>query len=102
MGDLERRGCAVVGVAVDPVETNAELARAARLTFPILSDPDLQAIDAYRLRHVAGHDGHDIANSASVLVDQNGIVRWSSVTPNLRVRPTPADVLAALDALGRG
>jgi peroxiredoxin len=52
------------------------------------------------LRHPgAGPDGHDIAHSASVLIDRDGVVRWAFVTRNVRVRPTPADVLAAIDAL---
>jgi peroxiredoxin len=90
----------VVGVVVDPVATNAELARAAALEFPILSDPDRRMIDAYGLRHVAAHDGQDIAFSASVLIDAAGMVRWTSVTRNVRVRPSPDQVLAAIDALG--
>ena len=86
-------------MVVDPVETNAELRRDAGLDFPILSDPDFRLIDAYGLRHRDAHDGHDIALSASVLVDGAGIVRWTFVTSNVRVRP-PADViLAAVDAL---
>jgi peroxiredoxin len=97
---LRKRGCAVAGVVTDSPETNADLARQAELDYPILSDPALHAIDAYGLRHAgAGPDGHDIAHSASVLVDAAGIVRWTFVTRNLRVRPTPADVLAAIDAL---
>lgn len=99
---LRERGCAVAGVVVDPPETNAELARDADLHYPILSDPDLRTIDAYGLRHKgAGPDGNDIADSASVLVDGAGVVRWTFVTPNFRVRPTPAEVLAAIDGLQR-
>jgi peroxiredoxin len=57
-------------------------------------------IDAYRLRHAgAGPEGNDIARSASVLIDRDGVVRWTEITRNFRVRPTPADVLAAIDAL---
>jgi peroxiredoxin len=97
---LYSRGCAVAGVVVDPPETNAQLRRDAGIEFPILSDPDLRAIDAYGLRHAGGGpDGHDIAHSASVLVDGAGIVRWTSVTRNVRVRPTPSDVLGAIDSL---
>jgi peroxiredoxin len=60
-------------------------------------------IDAYGLRHAhGGPDGQDIAHSASVLIDRDGIVRWTFVTPNLRVRPLPSDVLAAIDRLPRG
>ena len=101
--DLATRGCRVVGIAVDTVEENATLARAAALEFQLLSDRELHMLDAYGLRHVAGHDGTDIALSASVLIDAAGIVRWTSVARNFRVRPTPAEVLAALDThvLGR-
>jgi peroxiredoxin len=74
--------------------------RKANLGYPILSDPDLRVAGAYGLRHVAGGpDGEDIARPASVLIDAAGIVRWTDVTDNFRVRPTPAQVLRAIDAL---
>ena len=38
-----------------------------------------------------GRTGVDIAHSASVLVDGSGVVRWTFVTKNYRVRPTPAE-----------
>jgi peroxiredoxin len=99
--EIGKRGGAVAGVVVDPVETNATLAREAGIEYPILSDPDMRLIGAYGLRHAAAHDGRDIALSASILVDGDGIVRWTSVSENVRVRPTPAEVLAKLDALPR-
>jgi peroxiredoxin len=89
----------VAGVVVDPVETNAQLVRDAGLGYPILSDPDFRLIDAYGLRHREGHDGHDIALSASVLIDGDGVVRWTYVTSNLRFRPKAGEVLAAVDRL---
>ena len=102
MDELRARGCAVVGVVVDDVQTNAQLARDAELAFPILSDPDLRTIDAYGVRHTGGGpDGHDIARSASVLVDADGIVRWTFVTKNVRVRPTPEMLREAIDGLSR-
>ena len=88
---------AIAGVVVDPVATNAELIRDAGLEYSILSDPEFRLIDAYGLRHREAHDGQDIALSASVLIDGQGIVRWTSVTPNVRMRPTADDVLAAVD-----
>ncbi len=85
---------------MDSPETNATLTHQAGLTYPLLADPTLTAIDAYGLRHPgAGPEGHDVAHSASVLIDADGIVRWTSVTDNVRRRPTPATVLAAVDAL---
>jgi peroxiredoxin len=102
LSELRARGVVVAGVVVDPVATNAQLARDAGLEFPLLADPDLRTIDAYGLRHArGGPDGGDIAHSASVLIDADGVVRWVFVTRNFRVRPTVPDVLAAAAALSR-
>jgi peroxiredoxin len=102
MDELRKRGAAVVGIVVDPIETNATLARDAGVQYPLLSDPELRVVDTYGLRHRgAGPEGGDISHSASVLVDAHGIVRWVFVTRNVRVRPLPDDVLAAVDALPR-
>lgn len=87
-------------MVADPVATNAELARTAGIEFPILSDTELRTADAYGLRHRDGHDGHDIALSASVLVDAKGTVRWKHVARNVRIRPSPADIVSAIDSLG--
>jgi len=90
----------VAGVVVDPPETNATVSRELALAYPILADSDLAAVSAYGLREVGGGpDGRDIARSASVLIDRNGIVRWRIVADNFRVRPTPRTVLEAVDAL---
>ena len=98
--ELQQRGCAVAAVVGDPPETNATLARDAGIDYPILADPDLKAIDAYGLRHAgAGPEGSDIAHPAEVLIGPDGVVRWRMVTDNFRRRPTPATVLAAVDAL---
>jgi peroxiredoxin len=98
--EFRKRRCAIAGVVVDPPQANATLASQIGLTYPVLADPELTAIDAYGLRHPgAGPDGRDIAHSASVLIDADGIVRWTSVTDNFRRRPTPATLLAAVDAL---
>lgn len=98
--EIHRRGCVLATVVVDPVETNATLARDAGLSFPILSDATRATLDAYDLRHDgAGPDGSDIAHPASVLVDADGVVRWTYVSDNLRVRATPDRVLAAIGAV---
>lgn len=96
---FRQRGIRIAGVVVDSEAQNAAVVRSLGLTYPILSDPDLRAIDAFGLRHRGqGPDGRDIAYSASVLLDGDGTVRWAAVTDNYRRRPTPADVLAAADA----
>ena len=86
-------------MVVDSAEINATVTRDLGLTYPILADPALATIDAYGLRHPGGHDGNDIARSASVLIDGEGVVRWSAVGDNFRLRPRPATILAVVDAL---
>jgi peroxiredoxin len=102
MEEFRRRRCAVVAVVVDPPETNVAFARQLGVGLPILSDPGAATSAAYGLRHAGGGPGgQDIAYSASVLIDAEGVVRWRSITDNARVRPLPETVLAAVDALPR-
>ena len=87
-------------MVVDPPETNRALIAHLGLEFPIFSDAGFALTDAFGLRHREAHDSQDIALSASVLLDASGVVRWVSVTRNLRVRPEAETVLAAIDASG--
>ena len=90
-------------MVVDPPATNRGVIAHLGLEYPILADPGFALIDAFGLRHRDAHDGQDIALSASVLLDASGMVRWVSVARNLRVRPTPEAVLAAIDdTIGAG
>lgn len=42
-------------------------------------------------------DGGDIARAGSFLFDSSGKLLWSSIAENFRVRPEPAETLAAID-----
>jgi peroxiredoxin Q/BCP len=44
---LNGAGVAVVGISPDPVEKLAEFRKVESLTFPLLSDPDKQVLNAY-------------------------------------------------------
>jgi peroxiredoxin Q/BCP len=97
MDDLRARGAQVIAVVVDPVSKNAEVATHFGLTFPILADPDLTAIGRWGVRHAQGAQGGDIARPATFVIDANGQVRWRDLTESYRRRPSPDDVLRALD-----
>ena len=83
------------------MERNAELASSLGLGYRLAADPTLTAIDAYDLRHQDPGMGAPIARPATFVLDANGVVRWRNLTDNFRLRPRPADVLAAIDALNR-
>ncbi len=67
------------------------------LEFPILSDRDRETITAYGLLHPgASIDGGDIARPATLILDDDGRVRWRNLTENWRVRVRPDAVIEAL------
>ena len=95
--DFQSRGVQLVAISVDTPEQVARLARKKDLTFPILSDADLAATDAFGLRHKGGFKGRDIALPGTYVI-HDGTVRWRDLTPVIDERPTPDAVLAAVDA----
>jgi peroxiredoxin len=98
--DFEAAGARIIAVSPDSEIQNAELARNLGLTFPILSDSDLEVTRALGLLHEGGGpppDFHDVPRPA-VFIVRDGTIRWRALTDNWRVRVRP-DVL--LDALGQ-
>jgi peroxiredoxin len=87
-------------VSVDSPETSEALRQRLHSDFTFLSDPDGKVLDLLHIRDRAGHRGRDIAYPTQVLVDKNGIVRWTYESDNYRVRARPEDVFAAIASLG--
>jgi len=94
MNELKKHDAAVLAIVVDPTAKNAEVVEHLGLSYPILSDPELQTIDAYDLRHDDGE--RSIARSATFVIDKEGVVRWRDLTDNFRMRPHPETVVAAV------
>jgi peroxiredoxin len=91
----------VIGISVDPPETNREHARKQGYTFTLLSDATSEVIRRYDLLHVgAGPEGADIPRPAEFLIDSTGTVRWVDLTDSYVARARPDEVLKALDDLG--
>jgi peroxiredoxin len=99
--DFQTAGAKLVAVSVDSVEQNRGVVESLGLTFPVLSDPELSAIDAFGLRHRGGNpfpqpgDSADIARPA-IYVIENSVIRWRNLTDSYRVRVDPNKILAAL------
>jgi len=89
----------VLFVTVDPVEKNLDLAASLGIGYHILSDPDLEVIDAYGVRHVEGGLTDDIARPATFIIDREGTVVWRDLTENWRIRVRPDAILNELAKL---
>jgi peroxiredoxin len=92
-----------IDTAAESKEFAALLASDGRgaIQFPLLTDVAHRTIDAYGLRDTA-YDGKDydgIPHPAVYVIDKSGHVAWMKVETNYRVRPTNADIRAALDSL---
>ena len=77
-------------------------AEQARLPFPLLSDVDLTAIDAYDVRHHDEPKGRQIARPAIFLLDRRGVVRYAYVGEHERDRPALGTIVLGLETIADG
>jgi len=99
MKEMSAAGAQVLAVCVDSVEENAKVVEKMKLDFPILSDPELKAIDALGVRHddaMTAEGTRNIARPAVFILDRDGVVRWRELTDNWRVRVRPETILEQL------
>ena len=97
---LERAGVTVIAVSNDDRPSSISSVIDHNLEFDVLRDSAMTAIDSYGVRHAdVTFLGRGIARPAVFLIDEAGIVRWSFVTDNWRVRVRPEQVIAAVGAL---
>ncbi len=88
-------------VSVDPPEAAEALRQRLHSDFTFLSDADGKVLDLLNIRHRGARptDHGDIAFPTQVLVDKDGIVRWTYESDYYRVRATPDQIFAAIAAL---
>ncbi|HEX5272802.1 MAG TPA: redoxin domain-containing protein [Gemmataceae bacterium] len=95
--DFDKRDARVVAVSLDTVEESAK----TQEKFPhlvIISDADKSLASAAELiapQHSPA--GGETVAPTTALIDRTGVVRWVSRKGNYLERPTPDEVLAALD-----
>ena len=97
LNELDGAGIHVVAISYDSVKTLKEFATQAKISFPLLADPESRVIDAYGIRNtdVAKGSGRDgIPHPGTFLVDSKGIVR-AKLFYSVRVRHTPEELLKA-------
>jgi peroxiredoxin len=115
--EYQKRGVTPVTVSVDTPDAEAKTKATYAIPFPVLSDSDAKMIEAFHVvNHVdeatfakmkgfgldiesySGKAHHEIAIPALFLIDRAGVVRWAHSDPDFKVRPSTAQILAAIDA----
>ena len=92
----------VVVISKDAASDLREFAALEGYGFTLLSDPNLELVDAFGLRH-EGADPHggDLARPAVLFFDRSGRLRDAFLTENWRIRLTSEKALAHVRALAR-
>jgi peroxiredoxin len=91
----------VVGVSVNDPFSNKAFAEKNRLTFPILSDYNRQAIKAYGVEtpDFGGLKGYTVAKRSIFIIDKNGVVRYVWTTEDPTVEPDYKEIENALEKI---
>ena len=122
--ELRRRGALLVAISPQTSRQNAFAAQQCGLPFPVLSDPGAKVAEQFGVAynvppaqrryfqsilvnipfanaglnyHTATEQSWRLPLPAAFLLRQDGTVAYSQAHADFRVRPEPADILAALD-----
>ena len=94
---FKAKNVAVIGVSKDSVASHQKFAAKYDLPFLLLSDPELQAIQAYGVwqeKKLYGKVSMGVVRS-TYLIDEQGVI--ARVMPKVKPDTNAADILAALD-----
>jgi peroxiredoxin len=94
--EFERHNAQLLGISVDGAWCHAAFTRDRRLHFPLLAD--FEPKGAVARRYGAYRQGDGFSERALFVIDGDGIVRWSYVSP-VDVNPGADGILRALEAL---
>jgi len=115
--EYQKRGVTPVTVSIDKPDAEATMKATYAIPFPVLSDSDATMLAAFHvvkkvesdeltkmksfgvdLEAYSGKTHHEIAIPSLFLLDRTGVVRWAHSDPDFKVRPSTAQILAAIDA----
>ena len=98
MSALNDLNATVLGISVDSPFSNGAFAAQNNLNFKLLSDYNRETVNAYGLpfENFAGMAGYVSSNRAVYVVDENGVVIYEWLAPNLGTEPNYDEVVAAI------
>ena len=97
--EFERLGAALVGISVDGAWCHAAYAESRNLHFPLLAD--FEPKGEVSKRYGAYEYGLGMSKRALFVVDGEGTIRWSYLSP-IEVNPGVDGILTALDSMAAG
>jgi peroxiredoxin len=100
MANFNSINAQVLGVSVDPPFSQKAWSDANKLTFPLLSDYNREAVRAFDVeaKDFLGMKGYSAAKRSVFVIDSHGIVRYKWVSDNPGVEPNYDEVAKAAQA----
>lgn len=92
--EFQKRGIEVIGISKDSVASHIKFAEKHNLSFILLSDPELTAIQAYGVwqeKKLYGKVSMGVVRT-TFIIDENGIIE--KVMPKVKPDTNAADILA--------
>jgi peroxiredoxin len=96
LAEFEGYGAKLLGISVDGAWCHAAFAGERKLRFPLLAD--FEPKGAVARRYGVYRDGAGVSERALFVIDSDGIIRWSYVSP-VAVNPGADGILRALGTL---
>jgi peroxiredoxin len=96
LSEFERFNAALIGISVDGAWCHVAYSKDRKLHFPLLADFEPKGDIARRYGAYRLEDG--VCQRALFVVDPEGTIRWSYVSP-IGINPGADGILAALEAL---
>ncbi len=94
--EFHRFNAELMGISVDGVWCHAAFSRDRKLHFPLLAD--FEPKGAVSKLYGAFRDGEGVSERALFVIDKNGAITWSYVSP-IAVNPGADGILEALESL---
>ena len=95
--EFQRFDAELLGISVDGIWCHLAFARDRNLHFPLLSD--FEPKGEVSRRYGAYRDADGTSERALFVIDRDGVVRWSYVSP-VGINPGADGILRALEGLG--
>ena len=90
----------VVGVSYDDPAVLKRFSDKAKISFPMLSDPESKTIEAYHIRNEAAKGkAEGVPNPGTFILDQNGVIRGKLFLDGYRDRHTTDALIEAAKAV---
>src|SRR5207247_4004656 len=97
---IEDAGVQVVGISYDDTKVLKTFSDRMKVTFPLLSDPGSETIEAYHIRNKAARGkAEGVPNPGTFILDQQGVIRAKLFLEGYRDRHSVEQLVKAAKAV---